>query len=91
MGDQVTVLIGSGRSPSPAIVTYASPIIDPDSGLGRLDIKIDNREMRFQSGVICEWSEHGTREARGVNRLVSTTLEENSEQKSPILNPLRDR
>ena len=86
VGDRVTVLIGSSRSPSPATVIYASPIIDPDSGLGRLDVKIDNREMRFQSGVICEWSEHGTREAR-ANRLAPAMLEEDSEQKSPT--PIR--
>ena len=90
VGDRVTVLIGSHRSSSPAIVTYVSPIIDPDSGLGRLDVKIDNRDMQIQSGIICEWSERGTREAR-ANPLVPTMLEESSEQKSPSPIRLFDR
>ena len=85
VGDRVTVLIGSHRSSSPAIVTYVSPIIDPDSGLGRLDVKIDNRDMQIQSGVICEWSERGTREAR-AQRDTPTLLKNRSDQEpSPRL------
>jgi len=57
VGDSVTVLIGKKRAPQRAIVTYVSPIIDPDSGLGRLDAKIDNRDLKIQSGVVCFWQE----------------------------------
>ncbi len=68
VGDSVTVLIGEDKSPRLATVTYVSPIIDPDSGLGRLDAKIDNKDLQIQSGIICFWDEDPslTREALGV-------------------------
>jgi len=57
VGQQVNVLVGRDQDPNRATVTYVSPIIDPDSGLGRIDIKIDNRKMALKSGVICFWSD----------------------------------
>ncbi len=57
VGQQVRVLVGQDQEPSPAFVTYVSPIIDPDSGLGRIDVKIDNQDLSIQSGVICFWSD----------------------------------
>ena len=56
VGDQVAVQIGNERSQAMATVIFVSPIIDPDSGLGRLEIKILNQELEFQSGVVCYWS-----------------------------------
>ena len=61
VGDTVTLLIGARRNSKPAVVTYVSPIIDPDSGLGRLDVKIDNHDMQIQSGIICFWPEESSR------------------------------
>ena len=55
VGDSVTVLIGKSKTSQQATVTYVSPIIDPDSGLGRLDVKIDNRQLKIQSGIVCFW------------------------------------
>ena len=55
VGDTVTVLLGKSKTSRQAIVTYVSPIIDPDSGLGRLDAKIDNRDLKIQSGIVCFW------------------------------------
>ena len=63
VGDSVTLLVGAGKRSTPAVVTYVSPIIDPDSGLGRLDVKIDNRDLEIQSGIICFWPEEATRAA----------------------------
>ena len=57
IGDSVELLVGSRRNSKPATVTYVSPIIDPDSGLGRLDVKIDNSDLKIQSGIVCFWSE----------------------------------
>lgn len=57
VGQQVTVLVGQSQDTKQATVTYVSPIIDPDSGLGRIDIKIDNRDLSTQSGIICFWSD----------------------------------
>ena len=55
VGDEVSVQIGNDRSQATATVIFVSPIIDPDSGLGRLEIKIPNHEFKFQSGVVCFW------------------------------------
>ena len=57
VGDSVTLLVGARRISRSAVVTYVSPIIDPDSGLGRLDVKIDNHDLQIQSGIICSWPE----------------------------------
>ena len=57
VGDSIVLMIGARKRSKPAVVTYVSPIIDPDSGLGRLDVKIDNRDMQIQSGIICFWPE----------------------------------
>jgi len=57
VGRKVKVLVGQDQEPNSAVVTYVSPIIDPDSGLGRIDVKIDNRDLRIQSGIICFWSD----------------------------------
>ncbi len=54
-GTLTTILLGPERTPTQALITYVSPIIDPDSGLGRLDVKIDNRDYRIKSGTICYW------------------------------------
>jgi len=58
VGQQVEVLVGENQDSKRATVTYVSPIIDPDSGLGRIDIKIDNRDLTIQSGIICFWSDN---------------------------------
>ena len=54
-GDQVHILVGDERSQVEAEVTYVSPIIDPDSGLGRLDVRVNNEGYQLQSGTICFW------------------------------------
>ena len=60
VGDQVSVQIGNERSQAMATVIFVSPIIDPDSGLGRLEIKIPNHEFEFQSGVVCYWDKQNS-------------------------------
>lgn len=57
IGDVVSVFLDRSRTRSDATVTYVSPVIDPDSGLGRLDVAIDNPELEIQSGVVCEWND----------------------------------
>jgi len=56
-GGEITILLGRQRMPKPAKITYVSPIIDPDSGLGRIDVMIDNADLKIKSGVICFWSD----------------------------------
>ncbi len=54
-GQYVRLFVGREKVPMTATAVYVSPIIDADSGLGRLDVRIDNREMRIKSGTICHW------------------------------------
>ena len=54
-GDRVSISVGKARSKTPAKVIYVSPIIDSDSGLGRLDVMIDNHDLSIKSGTICHW------------------------------------
>ena len=56
VGENVSILIGDERLKSDAVVTFISPIIDPDSGLGTLDVKIDNHDLQIQSGISCFWN-----------------------------------
>lgn len=55
VGDQVTVHVGRDQTQATATIIFVSPIINPDSGLGRLEIKIENHAFDFQSGVVCFW------------------------------------
>ena len=57
MGDIASVLVGQERIRKEAIVTFVSPIIDPDSGLGAIDLKLDNHDFKLQSGIVCYWNE----------------------------------
>lgn len=57
VGDVVNVFVGKSKTRSDATVTYVSPVIDPDSGLGRLDVTIENPDLKIQSGVICFWND----------------------------------
>ncbi len=69
VGDIVSVQVGSQRSQATASVTFVSPVIDPDSGLGRLDVKLDNHELKFQSGIICFWEGNQEVPERAANLL----------------------
>lgn len=54
-GQQAVVLLGPEKVSTPVTITYVSPVIDPDSGLGRLDVKMDNQDFRIKSGTVCFW------------------------------------
>ena len=62
VGEQVSIELGSRRIRTPATVVYVSPIINPDSGLGRLDVVVDNHDFKIKSGTICNW--HGKQSTR---------------------------
>ena len=65
-GDRVSISVGQNRTRAEAVVTFVSPVIDPDSGLGRLDVKINNSGLEIQSGISCFWE--GTKLAPGSTR-----------------------
>ena len=56
-GDTVSILVGPQKSKSTAVVSFVSPVIDPDSGLGRMDVVIENSDLSIQSGIVCYWQE----------------------------------
>ena len=68
VGSEVHVLIGEARSRTPATVMFVSPIIDPDSGTGRMDVVIENQDRKILSGAVCYWDDsqqiRGKRTAR---------------------------
>ena len=63
VGSEIYVLIGEARIRTPAKVMFVSPIIDPDSGTGRMDIVIENQDRKITSGTVCYWNE--SQQSRG--------------------------
>lgn len=56
LGDNVAVEVGGKRDSRRAVVSYVSPIIDPDSGTGRVDVRIENARLKIRSGTVCFWT-----------------------------------
>lgn len=54
-GSEVKILVGQERTAMSAFVKFVSPVIDPDSGTGRIEIVIDNRDLKIRSGAPCVW------------------------------------
>ena len=73
-GQTVNIYVGSSRTQKQAIITYVSPVIDPDSGLGRVDVVSENPDLSVQSGVICFW---------GGPSLILSASEDNSD--TPVI------
>lgn len=57
-GTEVDILVGDDRTAMKAFVKFVSPVIDPDSGTGRIEVVIDNRDLHVRSGVACLWHNH---------------------------------
>ncbi len=55
VGEAVEVFVGADRKKVKASVSYVSPVIDPDSGTGRIEVEIDNQNRKIQSGTQCVW------------------------------------
>ena len=66
VGDSVDVYVGEQRRKLKAKVAYVSPVIDPDSGTGRIEVEIDNPNQRLQSGTVCVWG-GSAKETRATN------------------------
>ena len=63
LGSEIVVLVGESRTRTPAKVTFVSPVIDPDSGTGRMDVLIENQDQKIASGTVCFWD--SSNEANG--------------------------
>lgn len=57
-GTAVEVLVGDDRTVKNAFVKFVSPVIDPDSGTGRVEVVIDNQDLQIRSGALCIWQNH---------------------------------
>ena len=55
VGSEVALVVGPNKKPTTGTISFVSPVIDPDSGLGRLDVVIQNSDLAIQSGVACYW------------------------------------
>lgn len=55
VGETVEVFVGVDRKKIKASVSYVSPVIDPDSGTGRIEVEINNQNQKIQSGTLCVW------------------------------------
>ena len=60
VGDKVSLGIGAEKKPIYGSISFISPVIDPDSGLGRLDVVIENRDLSIQSGIACYWQSNSS-------------------------------
>ncbi len=68
---QVNISVGSNAILSKARISYLSPIIDPNTGTGRVEIEIDNQNGKLLSGVICQLNSVQT--TAGVSTLPNQT------------------
>ena len=66
IGETVEVYVGEERRNLKATVAYVSPVIDPDSGTGRIEVELDNPNQRLQSGTVCVWG-GSVKETRATN------------------------
>ena len=58
---EVQILVGRKQEPMMAKIKFVSPVIDPDSGTGRVEVILDNRALKIRSGTVCFWSnDHNT-------------------------------
>lgn len=55
VGDVVSLGVGASKKATSGTISFVSPVIDPDSGLGRLDVVIENNDLAIQSGIPCYW------------------------------------
>ncbi len=67
-GSEVEVLVGDSLTSKKAFVKFVSPVIDPDSGTGRVEVVIDNKDLQIRSGAACLWHNHDALEDKPERR-----------------------
>ena len=55
VNQSVAVLLGDSKQKIMANVEFVSPVTDPESGKTRVDLLIDNADLRYRSGIVCHW------------------------------------
>jgi RND family efflux transporter MFP subunit len=56
-GMPVTVWVGESHKKIDASIYFVSPVIDPDSGTGRVEVVFDNQDLSIRSGIVCYWGD----------------------------------
>lgn len=64
VGDEVALAVGAKKENVVGTISFVSPVIDPDSGLGRIDVVIPNSDLSIQSGIACYWQPTAATAAR---------------------------
>ncbi len=54
-GDSVEVVIGESKVATNGKIEFVSPIVEPKTGLAKVNVLIENRKRKFRSGVVCRW------------------------------------
>jgi RND family efflux transporter MFP subunit len=67
-GSEVEVLVGDDRTAKMAFVKFVSPVIDPDSGTGRIEVVINNQDLQIRSGAPCLWNNHDAPQSNPARR-----------------------
>lgn len=60
IGGPVVVEVGSDHKQLQGVVDYVSPVIDSDSGVGRMEVVIENKSLELQSGVVAFLNEEAS-------------------------------
>jgi RND family efflux transporter MFP subunit len=80
---QVNIVVGANAVPSKARISYLSPIIDPTTGTGRIEIEIDNENGKHLSGVICQL--HSVQTAAGIQTITNQTTQQRKRGTSNLM------
>lgn len=54
-GQRVTIYVGKNQVAVEGVIEFVSPVVEPKTGLARVNVLIANDGLRFRSGVVCSW------------------------------------
>ncbi len=54
-GQTVTLYVGKGQEPVSGTVEFVSPVVEPKTSLARVNVIIDNTQLKIRSGITCRW------------------------------------
>lgn len=54
-GQSVTIYVGENQTAVEGVIEFVSPVVEPKTGLARVNVLIANDGLRFRSGVVSSW------------------------------------
>lgn len=54
-GQSAIIYVGTQQTAIEGTIEFVSPVIEPKTGLARVHVIFDNRDMAVRSGVVCSW------------------------------------